>query len=50
VSLQLLGLSLPGLVHQIADGPSLAGLSRFLSEAPWEATAVAEHWLQSIRV
>src|SRR3989475_6421736 len=32
--------TLRGLLHQIADGPSLAGLSRFLSEAPWEAPAV----------
>ena len=41
--------TLRGLVHQIADGPSLAGLSRFLSEAPWEATAVAKQWLSHFR-
>src|SRR5258708_3049755 len=41
--------TLRGLLHQIADGPSLAGLSRFLSEAPWEATAVAEQWLRPFR-
>ena len=31
--------TLSGLVRQVAAGPSLAGLSRFLSEAPWEAAA-----------
>jgi hypothetical protein len=41
--------TLRGLVRQIADGPSLAGLSRFLSEAPWEATVVAEQWLRHFR-
>lgn len=33
--------TLRGLLRQIAAGPSLAGLSRFLSEAPWEAAAVS---------
>src|ERR1700686_876512 len=37
--------TLSGLLHQIADGPSLAGLSRFLSGAPWEEAEVAESWL-----
>src|SRR6266516_2562877 len=37
------------LLRQIAAGPSLAGLSRFLSEAPWEAAALAEHWLAHFR-
>ena len=41
--------TLRGLVRQRADGPSLAGLSRFLSEAPWEAPAVAEQWLRHFR-
>jgi hypothetical protein len=41
--------TLRGLVRQIADGPSLAGLSRNLSEAPWQATAVAEQWLRHFR-
>jgi SRSO17 transposase len=41
--------TLSGLLRQSADGPSLAGLSRFLSEAPWEATAVAEQWLRHFR-
>ena len=34
------------LLRQIGAGPSLAGLSRFLSEAPWEAKAVVECWLR----
>ena len=37
--------TLRGLLRQIAVRPSLAGLSRFLSKAPWEAKAVAEQWL-----
>jgi hypothetical protein len=41
--------TLSDLVRQIGAGPSLAGLSRFLSEAPWEAAAVAEHWLRHFR-
>ncbi len=41
--------TLSGLVRQIAAGPSVAGPSRFLSEAPWEAAAVAERWLKHFR-
>jgi hypothetical protein len=41
--------TLSGLWHQIADSPSLAGVSRFLSEAPWEEGAVAESWLRHFR-
>ncbi|HJT56227.1 MAG TPA: hypothetical protein VJ761_07020 [Ktedonobacteraceae bacterium] len=41
--------TLRGLLRQVADGPSLAGLSRFLSEAPWEARARAEQWLRTFR-
>jgi hypothetical protein len=41
--------TLRGLVRQIAAGPSLAGLSRFLSEAPWDPTAVAQQWLEHFR-
>src|SRR6266516_1640440 len=41
--------TLSGLLQQIADSPSLAGLSRFLSEAPWEEAAVAESWLRHFR-
>ena len=37
--------TLTGQLRQIAEQPSLAGLSRFLSEAPWEAAAVADRWL-----
>jgi hypothetical protein len=43
------GRTLSGLVRQGAAGPSLAGLSRFLSEAPWEAKALAECWLRHFR-
>jgi hypothetical protein len=41
--------TLSGLLEQIADRPSLAGLSRFLSQAPWEEAAVAESWLRHFR-
>ena len=41
--------TLRGLLRQIADGPSLAGLSRFLSQAPWEAVALADRWLGHFR-
>jgi hypothetical protein len=41
--------TLSGLLRQIAAGPSLAGLSRFLSQAPWEAAAVVEQWLKHFR-
>jgi hypothetical protein len=41
--------TLRGLWRQMADGPSLAGLSRNLAEAPWEAPAVAEHWQRHFR-
>ncbi len=41
--------TLRGLLHQVAERPSLAGLSRFFSEAPWEATAVVERWLEHFR-
>src|SRR5216683_3536848 len=41
--------TLSGLLQQIADRPSLAGLSRFLSEAPWQEAAMAESWLRHFR-
>ena len=41
--------TLRGLLRQIARGPSLAGLSRFLAQAPWQATAVVECWLRHFR-
>jgi hypothetical protein len=36
--------TLTGLLRTARDGGSLAGLSRFLSEAPWEAAALATAW------
>lgn len=41
--------TLSGLLRQITKGPSLSGLSRFLSDAPWEAEAVAATWLKRFR-
>ena len=41
--------TLRGLSRQVAERPSLAGLSRFFSEAPWEATVVVERWLEHFR-
>ncbi len=40
--------TLLGVLRQIADGASLAGLSRFLWEAPWEAKALAERPLETL--
>lgn len=36
--------TLSGLRRQVAAGVSVAGLSRFLSRAPWSAAAVAATW------
>ena len=41
--------TLSGLVRQIAAGPGEASLSRFLSQAPWEAAALADQWLKHFR-
>src|SRR5437588_9222647 len=41
--------TLRGLVRHIAAGPSLAGLSRFLAQAPWQGRAVVEEWLEHFR-
>jgi hypothetical protein len=41
--------TLRGLLRQIALGPSLAGLSRFLAQAPWQAPAVVACWLSHFR-
>jgi len=41
--------TLRGLLRQIAAGPSLAGLSRFLSQAPWQAAALVDCWLEHFR-
>jgi hypothetical protein len=43
------GRTLSGLLRQVADPASLAGLSRFFSQAPWEAAAVVERWLEHFR-
>jgi DDE superfamily endonuclease len=40
--------TLSGLLRQVAEGASLAGLSRFLSQAPWEAKALAERPLEGL--
>ena len=34
---------------RLADGPSLAGLSRDLAEAPWQTAAVVDCWLGHFR-
>jgi len=36
--------TLSGLVHQVADGQSISGLSRFMSQSPWSAEEVAGAW------
>src|SRR5947209_3908421 len=41
--------TLTGLLRQSAEQPSLAGLSRFLSEAPGQAARVADRWLRHFR-
>lgn len=38
------GRTLTGLRRQVAGGPSVASLSRFLARAPWDASAVAQVW------
>ena len=43
------GRTLSGLARQIAGGPSVASLSRFLAQAPWAPTAVAQTWLTRFR-
>lgn len=37
--------TLSGLRRQVAEAVSVAGLSRFLSRAPWSATAVSATWI-----
>lgn len=41
--------TLSGLLRQVAQGPSLSGTSRFLSQAPWSAEALAATWLARFR-
>ena len=37
--------TLTGVLRQVAAGPSLASLSRFLAQAPWSAEQVTHTWL-----
>jgi SRSO17 transposase len=37
------------LLRQVAEATSLSGLSRFLSEAPWDESEVAKQWLEDFR-
>lgn len=41
--------TLSNLLHQVAEPASLAGISRFLSQAPWQERALAEQWLKNFR-
>lgn len=41
--------TLLGLLEQVAEQTSLSGLSRFLAQAPWDAQAVGQQWLQDFR-
>jgi len=41
--------TLVGLLRQVAEATSLAGLSRFLSQAPWDEGEVAKQWLEDFR-
>ena len=37
--------TLTGLRRQVAGGPSIASLSRFIARAPWDEDAVVRTWL-----
>jgi len=41
--------TLSGLLREVGDSPSLAGLSRDLAEAPWSAEVVVAGWLTQFR-
>lgn len=41
--------TLLGLLRQVAEASSLAGLSRFLSQAPWDEREIAKQWLKDFR-
>jgi hypothetical protein len=41
--------TLQGLLAQVAEAPSESGLSRFLSQAPWDEGEVAKQWLSDFR-
>jgi DDE superfamily endonuclease len=43
------GRTLSGLARPIAGGPSVASLSRFLAQAPWEPTRLVQTWLRRFR-
>jgi SRSO17 transposase len=38
--------TLSGLMRQVADGQSVSGLSRFMSQSPWSAAEVAAAWIE----
>jgi len=40
---------LSALLRQISQAPSLEGLSRFFSQAPWPAEQIAQAWFKSFR-
>jgi hypothetical protein len=42
--------TLRGLLRQVAGATSLAGLSRFLSQAPWDEGEVGKQWLADWRL
>jgi DDE superfamily endonuclease len=41
--------TLSGLLREVGEPPSLAGLSRFLSEAPWHEKELVDQWLTHFR-
>jgi len=41
--------TLSGVLSQVAEPPSLSGLSRFFSEAPWLQEALVLIWLEHFR-
>ncbi len=41
--------TLVGLLRRVGESPSLAGLSRFLSESPWQGNEIVESWLKHFR-
>jgi hypothetical protein len=41
--------TLSGLLEEVGEQGSLAGLSRFLSEAPWSQEELAAGWLRHFR-
>lgn len=42
--------TLSGLLQEVGHPPSLSGLSRFFSEAPWSREAVVDSWLSHFRM